>query len=69
MLGLIFECFFIPPQLFCAGNVIYESYNTHTLDIQTPQNTIQGNLALGTIKEMADVSRQNLLVRGGRRRM
>ena len=46
-----------------TGNLIYESYNAHTIDVRTPSNVIQGNLALGTIKEMADVSRQNFVVR------
>ena len=45
------------------GNVFYESYDVSTVDIQTSGNTITNNLALGTIKEMASVSSQNLQVR------
>ena len=52
-----------PPSSCYTGNLIYESYNAHTIDVRTPSNVIQGNLALGTIKEMADVSRQNFVVR------
>lgn len=33
-----------------ASNVIYESYDVPTVDVQTTGNTIRGNLALGTIK-------------------
>ncbi|GAX81123.1 hypothetical protein CEUSTIGMA_g8557.t1 [Chlamydomonas eustigma] len=45
-----------------TGNVFYESYDVHTVDIETDGNIISNNLALGTIKEMANVSAQNLQV-------
>ncbi|GFR40478.1 hypothetical protein Agub_g1045 [Astrephomene gubernaculifera] len=39
-----------------SGNVMFEAYDMHSVDVDTTNNTIRGNLVLGTIKEMGGKS-------------
>lgn len=43
---------------------MYESYDSATVSIATTGNFVRNNLALGTIKEMINVSSQNLDIPG-----
>ncbi|GIM05166.1 hypothetical protein Vretimale_9611 [Volvox reticuliferus] len=39
-----------------ADNIMYEAYDTHSIDVYTSGNIIRGNLVIGTIKDMVGKS-------------
>ncbi|EFJ47177.1 hypothetical protein VOLCADRAFT_92355 [Volvox carteri f. nagariensis] len=45
-----------------ADNIMYEAYDTHSVDVYTTGNIIRGNLVIGTIKDMTGKSHFDIMM-------